>query len=157
MGYKRKSGLKYSLPLNNAGVRSIGASLLPFKIPVITLQLALLIHGSASVDLTNQASSSTGVQIYFLKSTYKWTSAFHTHIVQGSNVFLYCFYQRNEKNWDTVNWGKEDSGKSWVEGRVGLLEAQFWTSWHWDAYNTFNWRGYIGNWVYESEIGILSK
>ena len=77
-------GCNYSWPLNNSGVR--GDDLLTVKIPCMTLQSALHVAVVHPRIQSTIGSRSTIVDIYWKKSTYKWTHAVPTHVVQGSTV-----------------------------------------------------------------------
>ena len=68
-------------------LRVLNTSPIQVKNPCITLQLALCIYGSISEHATNHPSCSTAVYTYCKKSTYKWTHAVQTEVVQGLTVF----------------------------------------------------------------------
>ena len=70
----------YSWSLNNVVVR--GAHPCTVENLHITLQLALNIHGSTSLDSVNHRPGGTSVYTYVLKSKYKWSFGTQNCVVQ---------------------------------------------------------------------------
>ena len=59
--------------------------------PRVTLQLAIHIYGSTSTDPTKTIDCVELVHISRKRSTYKWTCAVQTRVVQGSTIYEYSY------------------------------------------------------------------
>ena len=76
----------YSWPLSTEGIGALNP--LAVENLHITLQAALHICGSTSVDLTNLRSCSNIVHIYWKKFICKQTHSIKMHAVQESTIYL---------------------------------------------------------------------